>query len=346
MLLLLRSPLLLLPLLLVLLLRPQRLSSLAPAASNAIVVHTYTDLKKLYFPEFHSRFRNFTFPTAAPLRRLNVIIEQHYRKNGAGVGSAVWEGASVLSHFLAGAGRELAFGMCGGGRINVLEVGAGQGLVSITAGLSLLSAPALCREALIVATDGDANVLAQTRNNILRNIATSSTSVNISARLMKWGDAHDMDAVRLQLDGNLPLLIVAADVVFEMKEETPRQNMSTATLHASPNMAMHAANHAFRALASTFSHLCKQNKQQCLILLAYKRRRARESSFFELMFSEGFLKRKLKQRFLRPRRLRGDFEIYAFAPRRSTMNLLDQGRKHLFEDTIIGKMKSTRSQDL
>ena len=129
----------------------------------------------------------------------------------------------------------------------------------------------------------------------------------------------------------------------EMKEE----KTSRAAVHsdATPSIGMHAANHAFRALASTFSHLCKNNTQQCLILLAYKKRRARESSFFELMSSEGFLKRKLKQRFLRPRNLRNSFEIYAFALHRSaTMNHLDQGRKRLFEETVIEE--SSNSGDL
>ena len=301
---------------------------LASGASSAVVVHTYTGLKERYFPDFHSRYRNFTFSSRggsedADAGSINISIEQFYRRDGAGVGSAVWEGATVLSHFLAGSGGARVLGVGFNKSINVLEVGAGQGLVSITAGILLARRH---QSAKIIVTDGDPNVLNQTTTNIQRNIANAS-SVNISAQLMKWDNVRDMSTVRHQFDETTPLIILAADVVFELK---PSNKSNSIVPSRNQNEQIHAPNHAFRALASTFDHFCSQT-EHCLVLLAYKMRRARESQFFNDMRRKGFVRKKLKQRFLRPRSLRGVFQIFAFAQHESAIKVLDAGRRQLFE---------------
>lgn len=303
----------------------------ANTAPGALVPHTFTGLKEKFFPDFHAKYRNFSFPSARNSGRIgyiNVSIEQHYRKNGAGVGSAVWEGASVLSFFLARHGAHI-FRMCGTKRLNILEVGAGQALVSIVAG-KLLSSEGFCQGgALLIATDGDANVLKQTRSNIARNVQTSR-QVDISTQNLKWGNLHDMEVVERLLDKNAPLLILAADVVFELKSRKKNEG------GLQTENALHGANHAFLALATTFAYFCESSDAfmhvGCVILLSYKKRRSRESAFFKFMSEKGFFGRRLKQRLIRPRRLRNSFQIIAFTRSEAALDTIDSSLESMFID--------------
>ena len=64
---------------------------------HSLITYTYGALKELHFPKFHSSHRNFSYPFPVPFSNstLNVSIEQQYKYNSSGVGSAVWDGSDV-----------------------------------------------------------------------------------------------------------------------------------------------------------------------------------------------------------------------------------------------------------
>ena len=64
---------------------------------KSLITYTYGALKELHFPKFHSSHRNFSYPFPIPFPNstLNVSIEQQYKYNSSGVGSAVWDGSDV-----------------------------------------------------------------------------------------------------------------------------------------------------------------------------------------------------------------------------------------------------------
>ena len=283
----------------------------APDLSNSLVVYTFGDLKKKFFPEFHAKHRNFTFPFLQTTTTINVSILQQYKFNSSGVGSAVWDGSAVLSTFLARRG-DVVFGAdANPGKPHVVvEIGAGQGLVSITSAMILTKLHHV--GARVYATDGDASCLVQAQTNVDRhlNLTLNTTSTNskeqqptpvvtITTNLVRWG--HEEDA-RSVIASAPATWVLAADVVFENKAAEKKEEEE--------DVVLHGANQAFEALTKTFDQLMKR-KQNNALLLAYKRRRDREERFFDMMKEKGFQSRRIKKRFVH-RRYRDTFELICF----------------------------------
>ena len=139
---------------------------------------------------------------------------------------------------------------------NVLELGAGMGLVSTAC--SLLGA------ARVVATDGDAAVVEACQRNIVRNLGVAAGGADkggdgggggggarVLARVLRWGDEGAEEAVAPPFD-----VILAADIVCCVYEG------------------------AYVALAGTLQRLCGKH---AAVLLSYKRRHGSEERFFELI---------------------------------------------------------------
>eukprot|EP00947_MAST-08B_sp_MAST-8B-sp1_P002318 g2318.t1 len=194
-----------------------------------------------------------------------------------GLGSALWDGAILMSDFLQQERTQRLLPIRGK---HVVEVGCGLGLVSAT--LALLGAARVC------ATDGDEALLSLTRKNIVRNLedagvtygngtansstsSSSSTGVRVQVEQLLWGD--EAAAQRLQQPQPFDL-VVAADVVFE-RDPLQKDNHSTTN-----GTRLHAAEDAFDKLVETFDHL---SGPDTLVVLAYKKRYLRESRFFKLM---------------------------------------------------------------
>ena len=157
-----------------------------------------------------------------PLRGTSFRLQQHYRPDGKGgtsigFGASVYNGAIVLADYVAREEVAAAYGMAGG---CVVELGTGLGLVAM--------ALARCTRARrVIATDGDAGVVAYAAEALAAN--GIAPTVATTARLL-WGDAGDEAAVAAAVaaaqatgggDGDggmarrrcLPDAVVAADVV-------------------------------------------------------------------------------------------------------------------------------------
>ena len=270
-----------------------------PPPSLALVPFTLNDLKQKLFPNFHAKHRNFSFPFAATHTKINVSILQKYKSNNSGVGSAVWEGSQVLSTFIA----RRALQIFDSEQQVVVEIGAGQGLVSITAALVLHQMQLSGR---VYATDGDESCLLQAQHNLDRHNLSqvenaAALLVKSTTNLVRWGNTSDVERMLRR-----PTWVFAADVVFENADATPT---ATTTTEVGSTALLHEANHAFHALVSTFDILITKDNA---LLLAYKRRRKREEKFFDLMRAHGFYVQPVKKRYL-DRRFRDMFEILCFA---------------------------------
>lgn len=229
----------------------------SPVQSSALVAFSYSGQE--HKRTFLSKNRVFEFPK---LKRRRVKIEQEYKKDGAGLGSAVWDGAFVLSDYLQGA--EALQGKC------VVEIGCGLGLVSIVAANSGAKR--------VIATDGDTKLFTMLKRNIINNtdaeIINSEPPVGngkdhamteVFVQPLRWGNTTQINQVkRLCPDGAVDI-VFAADVVFE--HDPMKQT----------NDDLHQANTAFQELVDTFFLLAHRNT---VVWLAYKHRYKRENSFF------------------------------------------------------------------
>ena len=111
--------------------------------SQALVPFTYHGAE--HKKTFLAANRVFEF---SKLTNQRIKITQKYKANGAGLGSAVWDGSFVLAEYMQ---RKVDVkDKC------VVEIGCGLGLVSIV--LSL-------RNAYVIATDGDANLFPLVKEN-------------------------------------------------------------------------------------------------------------------------------------------------------------------------------------
>ena len=108
---------------------------------------------------------------------------------GTDTGSVLWSGSVILAEHIRTSG--IATGA------SVLELGAGLGLVSIVAS---------CLGASVVATDGDEAILPVLQRNILRNLDSSQTPVDV--RQLWWGDAPAARAL-----GSFDM-IIGSDLVY------------------------------------------------------------------------------------------------------------------------------------
>ena len=218
--------------------------------SQALVPFTYHGAE--HKKTFLAANRVFEF---SKLTNQRIKITQKYKANGAGLGSAVWDGSFVLAEYMQ---RKVDVkDKC------VVEIGCGLGLVSIV--LSL-------RNAFVIATDGDENLFPILKENFKDNIGISNVNKKTSINLLRWGNRTQMDNVINKCPNGIDL-IVAADVVFE--HDPLKKNVKN---------NLHSANVTFPLLYNTLKYLSSHNKKKRPeIYLAYKQRYSREGSFFSLM---------------------------------------------------------------
>ena len=79
-------------------------------------------------PNTSKHFWHHPYFEFSNLKRRRVKIKQEYKANGAGLGSAVWDGSFVLSEYMQ---REVDVS-----KKCIVEIGCGLGLVSIVLGMS------------------------------------------------------------------------------------------------------------------------------------------------------------------------------------------------------------------
>jgi Lysine methyltransferase len=127
-----------------------------------------------------------------------VVVELQIEQGSAAAGTtglAVWNSSLLLSRLLSrlAAQQQSSWPLSFLQNQNVVELGCGTGLVSLTA--------ALLGAARVVATDGNPNVVALAQRNIQTNRdkllhssqLLSSSSCDISARQLSWGLMDAMD---------------------------------------------------------------------------------------------------------------------------------------------------------
>jgi len=291
--------------------------------SHTLVTYTYGPLKEKYFPEFHSPLRNFSFQFLNGIaeQRINVSIAQQYKANASGVGSAVWEGSAVLSSFISRRAYTLflttsASPVTPSPQHVIIEIGAGQGLVSIVTTIALQKLQQQGSQsnqsgARVHVTDGDESCLVQTQRNLDSNIDNNVSNVVASTNVVRWGNLTDLASF------GTASWVFAADVVFENENENENENddndneKGNKKVEKENQKMLHAANHAFAALTKSFDYLIPQDSKGAL-LLAYKRRRKRESRFFDMMNDYGFHTSRVKKRFVHYK-YRNMFELFCFA---------------------------------
>ena len=194
----------------------------------------------------------------------------------------------------------------------IVEIGAGQGLVSIVTSIVLQK---LNKTGRIYVTDGDESCLVQTQKNIdrysdTRNSNDTRGTVISTTNTVRWGVEKDIQHFEAAT------WVFAADVVFENKD------VNKEDIELQQNN-LHAANHAFKALTKTFDDLIPtttttaaagttNESEGAALLLAYKRRRYnREVKFFALMKEKGFKKWNVKKRYV-AHQYRNEFELICF----------------------------------
>jgi predicted nicotinamide N-methyase len=116
---------------------------------------------------------------------------------GLGFGASVYNASIVLSLFVESQPQHVY-------SRNVVELGCGPGLVSITA--------ALARASCVVCTDGDQTSLTLAAENVSRNVDDSLVS-RISIRRLLWGDEEDLMSIQSLLKSELTTIVLASDVV-------------------------------------------------------------------------------------------------------------------------------------
>lgn len=142
-------------------------------------------------------------PESKEEKTTKTITLQGYKldsdESAQSTGVTLWQAAPRLAHFLMKPeSRELIFGK------NVLELGAGLGLVSIVA--HHLGA------GHVVLTDGDTLTLRQTRQNVQQNCHDNNSNNNIECRQLIWGNPSQLQSL-LDKYGRLDT-ILGADVVY------------------------------------------------------------------------------------------------------------------------------------
>eukprot|EP00238_Polyblepharides_amylifera_P005606 CAMPEP_0196587530 /NCGR_PEP_ID=MMETSP1081-20130531/57718_1 /TAXON_ID=36882 /ORGANISM="Pyramimonas amylifera, Strain CCMP720" /LENGTH=199 /DNA_ID=CAMNT_0041909727 /DNA_START=246 /DNA_END=842 /DNA_ORIENTATION=- len=160
----------------------------------------------------HARSLSYTFPAL----EAQVVLQQRYGEEGAGVGGAQWPAGHVLADFiskrptLGSSARPFEWR-----DKQVLELGAGLGLVAIVAAHL---------GARVAATDGVKGVLPLLRSNIQAAAVGASWTHPVSTHLLRWGQEEE-ESVLAFLRERLPPLsgpgsssgvdvVLAADVVY------------------------------------------------------------------------------------------------------------------------------------
>ena len=136
------------------------------------------------------------------------IEEAHNLIFAAGTtGFRVWESCLHIGYFLATYGLGLIQNR------NVLELGAGAGLLSILAAGPL-------KAAHVIATDGDTEVVATIERNVRLNGKTllhrAVHGNPIEARLLDWSDRLSVkELLEHQLQEHPPDIVLGADIIYD-----------------------------------------------------------------------------------------------------------------------------------
>ncbi|KAI0042719.1 hypothetical protein FA95DRAFT_1564049 [Auriscalpium vulgare] len=128
------------------------------------------------------------------------------------VGAQTWGSACVLAEMAVEA--PAAFGLdAAAGRLRVLELGAGTGLVSLAVGKVLEGMGGLAAE--VVASDFHPTALANLRSNIAANFSEDGTgALSMSAHFLDW--SRPDSACKAPFDAPFDV-VFGADVVYDIK---------------------------------------------------------------------------------------------------------------------------------
>jgi len=138
-------------------------------------------------------------------------------------GLRVWDAGLHLAYFLATDGVGLVKDK------NVLELGAGPGLVSILCAGPLEAAGA-------IATDGDAQVVGGIERNLSLN-ASLLPRKNVRAEELDWSNDGALPDILLHRGSLLPLdLIVGADITYATESHEPLAHMVAALQNLYPSV--------------------------------------------------------------------------------------------------------------
>jgi protein-lysine N-methyltransferase EEF2KMT len=134
-------------------------------------------------------------------------------------GLRVWDSSLHLAYFLSSAGVSLIENK------NILELGAGTGLLSI-----LCAGPLNAHQ--VIATDGDTDVIENIESNAALNatlLEKPANDKNLDAKVLDWADTSALSQV-LQYEGNkTPLdVILGADITYAVESLEPLVNMLSA----------------------------------------------------------------------------------------------------------------------
>jgi predicted nicotinamide N-methyase len=137
------------------------------------------------------------------------------------VGAQTWGGACVLAEMIVEDPTRfgLFFHSQSKKALRVLELGAGTGLVSLTLGKLVESAPSSdIPQVTIISTDYYPSVLANLESNILTNFPVTCTAdrVHISAHALDWSVFADTQERPPPFDEPFDL-ILGADIVYEVQ---------------------------------------------------------------------------------------------------------------------------------
>jgi protein-lysine N-methyltransferase EEF2KMT len=142
-------------------------------------------------------------------------------------GLRVWDASLHLAYFLSTTGGSLIE------KKNILELGAGTGLLSI-----LCAGPLKAHQ--VIATDGDAEVVENIESNAALNSALldkGAKTKNLEAKVLDWSDTSALPQI-LQHEGNeLSLdVVLGADITYAVEALEPLVNMLSALNRKCPKV--------------------------------------------------------------------------------------------------------------
>ncbi|KAG2072064.1 hypothetical protein BDR04DRAFT_1097347 [Suillus decipiens] len=164
--------------------------------------------------------RNFVFGSIDGRRRVEAQLTDIPLDNDdyGSVGAQTWGGACVLAEMIVENPEQFELGLSSGlesRRLNILELGAGTGLVSLVVTKLLDTLPSFDhREVSVVATDFHPSVLANLRSNVSANFPSTHTSTrSITTHFLDWSSfstAPRPDYLAYSFD-----VIFGADIIYE-----------------------------------------------------------------------------------------------------------------------------------
>lgn len=251
--------------------------------NNSLVVFSYAGQE--HRKTFLASKRIFEY---SKLRKKRIKIEQFYKESGTGLGSAVWDGAFVLSEYLQREEPHNLKQKC------VVEIGSGLGLVSIVA--SYLNATK------VIATDGDVNLFPMIMRNMKINGVSAQYSNEIKDKVLilplTWGNETEIKHVKNSCPDGLVDILLGADVVFEHDPEKQTKDN------------LHKSGLAFDSLLATLYLL---SNEDTILFLAYKHRYKRENIFFSKLKNHFSLSAVPKEK-IHPDFLSSQIKIYKLKP--------------------------------